>query len=156
MTPPPAVGRYLVSPGFLPVFQIRIPKTLVGCRNVPPLRMGLGAVSRREARRLADELAVMARRRFDEAKWQMEVSEDSNVGTFEWIEGLKNHLMTGLARLQNPPPPRTPLEVASHNAEGCKVVRRHVQRIGIEALYRRSHTKERHKLFIYVLMTKGS
>src|ERR1019366_5922092 len=70
-------GRYLVFPDFLPVFQIRIPKALVGCRNVPPLRMGLGAVSRREARRLAVELAVMARRRFVDARWQMEVSEDS-------------------------------------------------------------------------------
>jgi hypothetical protein len=80
--------------------------------------MGLGAVSRREARRLADELAVMARRRFDEAKWQMEVSEDSNVGSPEWIEGLKNHLIVGLARLQDPPPPRTPLDAASHNAIG--------------------------------------
>jgi hypothetical protein len=111
-------GRYLVFPDFLPVFQIRIPKALVGCRNVPPLRMGLGAVSRREARRLADELAVMARRRFVEARWQMEVSEDSNVGSPEWIEGLKNHLITGLARLQDPPPPRTPLDAASHNAIG--------------------------------------
>jgi hypothetical protein len=59
----------------------------------------------------------MARRRFVEARWQMEV-EDSNVGSPEWIEGLKNHLITGLARLQDPPPPRTPLDAASHNPIG--------------------------------------
>ena len=60
-----SAGRYLVFPDIHPVFQIRVPKDLAACRSVPPLRVSLGPVSRREARRLADELAVMARRLFD-------------------------------------------------------------------------------------------
>jgi hypothetical protein len=111
-------GRYLVVPDIQPIFQIRIPKVLVACRNVPPLRVSLGAVSRREARRLADELAVMARRLFDEGKRKMETETHSNVGSPEWIDGIKNHLTAGLARLQDPPPPPPPLAAAAQHAIG--------------------------------------
>ena len=111
-------GRYLVVPDIHPVFQIRVPKDLVACRNVPPLRVSLGPVSRREARRLADELAVMARRLFDEGRRTMESATDSNVGSPDWLAGIRDNLVAGLVRLQNPPPAPAPLEAAAHHAIG--------------------------------------
>jgi hypothetical protein len=65
-------GRYLVVTGIHTFFQIRVPKVLVACRDAPPLRIRLGVVPRREARRLAEELAVMARRLFAERKVAIE------------------------------------------------------------------------------------
>jgi hypothetical protein len=114
-------GRYLVFPANQPVLQLRLPKALVACRNVPPLRISLGPVSRREARRLADELVVIARRLFEQARRTMETEDESNIGSPEWIAGLKAHLLTVLALVQNPPPPPTPLAAATSDAIGSLV-----------------------------------
>ncbi len=109
-----AAGRYLVVPDIHPVFQIRVPRDLAACRSVPPLRVSLGPVSRRQARRLADELAVMARRLFDEGRRTMESGTQSNVGSPEWLATIRNNLIAGLVRLQTPPPSPAPLEAAAH------------------------------------------
>jgi hypothetical protein len=114
-------GRYLVFPANQPVFQLRLPKALVACRNVPPLRISLGPVSRREARRLADELVVIARRQFEQARRTMETEEESNIGSPEWIAGLKTYLLVALSLVQNPPPPPTPLQAAVFDAMGSLV-----------------------------------
>lgn len=113
-----SAGRYLVVPDIHPVFQIRVPRDLAACRNVPPLRVSLGPVSRRQARRLADELAVMARRLFDEGRRMMEMNSDSNVGSPEWLATIRHNLIAGLARLQNPPPSPAhfPSKVSKSNA----------------------------------------
>ena len=48
----------------------------------------------------------------------MENATDSNVGSPEWLSGIRNSLGAGLARLQNPPPSPAPLEAAAHHAIG--------------------------------------
>lgn len=60
-----APGRYLARSGNVYVFQIRMPKELGGGRGSKPIRISLGAMPLREARRLADLMAGEARRRFD-------------------------------------------------------------------------------------------
>jgi hypothetical protein len=100
---------------------LRLPKALVACRNVPPLRISLGPVSRREARRLADELVVIARRQFEQARRTMETEEESNIGSPERIAGLKTYLLVALSLVQNPPPPPTPLQAAVFDAMGSLV-----------------------------------
>jgi hypothetical protein len=80
--------------------------------------VSLGPVSRREARRLADELAVMARRLFDEGRRTMDSGTQSNVGSPEWLATIRNNLVAGRVRLQTPPPSPAPLEAAAHHAIG--------------------------------------
>lgn len=60
-------GRYLVRSGSVYLFQIRMPRELAGgrCRTV---RIGLGALTAREARRQADLLGALARNRFDQIR----------------------------------------------------------------------------------------
>ena len=72
---------------------------------------------RRQARRIADELVVIARRLFDERRRTMETAqhdETCDIGSDAWIANMKEVLVGALARLQNPPPPSPPLEAAAH------------------------------------------
>jgi hypothetical protein len=64
--------------------------------------MSLGPVSRHEARRLADELVVVACRLFDKATHTMDIEEDHSISSPEWIAGIRTQLLAGLALLQNP------------------------------------------------------
>lgn len=105
-------GRYLVVTGIHSFFQIRVPKALVACRNVPPLKVRLGVLGRREAQRRAEELAVLARRLFAERRVVMESDETDNVGSKEWIECILHHLKWGAARLQDPLPRPESLQAA--------------------------------------------
>lgn len=61
-----APGLYLTRSGFSYVFQMRVPKEV--CEGKLVVRIGLGAMPHREARRLADMLAAQARLLFDEAR----------------------------------------------------------------------------------------
>ena len=47
-------GRYLVRRDDSYFFQVRIPKWLVGCTRIPPLRVKLGHCPRRAAQATAD------------------------------------------------------------------------------------------------------
>ena len=63
----PAPGRYLVRSGSVYLFQIRIPRELAGGRCCT-VRISLGALTAREARRQADLLGALARNRFEQLK----------------------------------------------------------------------------------------
>jgi hypothetical protein len=64
-------------------------------------------------------LVVIARRQFERARRTMETEEESNIGSPEWIAGLKTYLLAGLALVQSPPP--TPLQAAVFDAIGSLV-----------------------------------
>jgi hypothetical protein len=95
-------------------FQIRVPDGLVPCGVMPPIRVRLGRLPRREAQRLALRLHVDAADAFAQRRWQMRQqneqaeSETGNVGSEQWIAGMQDMLAAGLARLQNPTPPFHP------------------------------------------------
>jgi hypothetical protein len=126
-------GRYLVVTGIHSSFQIRIPKSLVACRSLPPLRVRLGVLGRREAQRRAEELAVLARRLFAERRRTMDTNQDTNVGTEEWVECLLDHIKWGAARLQDPPPRPEPLQAAGLASIGGLVGIEQERRKGPEA-----------------------
>lgn len=62
-----APGRHLVRSGSIYLFQIRMPNELEGDRY-RTVRISLGALTAREARRKADLLGVLARNRFDQLR----------------------------------------------------------------------------------------
>lgn len=60
-------GRYLVRSGSVYLFQIRLPGDLAG-PSAPFVRLGLGALTAREARVRAELLAALARNPFDQIR----------------------------------------------------------------------------------------
>ena len=74
--------------------------------------MRLRPLSKREARHRADELAVLARRAFEDERRRMsEIAnlQEGNVGSPDWIEGPHNILASAASRMQNPAPEPNPL-----------------------------------------------
>lgn len=111
---PARAPSYLVCRRGVYFFQIRVPDGLVPCGVMPPIRVRLGRLPRREAQRLALRLHVDAADAFAQRRWQMRQqneqaeSETGNVGSEQWIAGMQDMLAAGLARLQNPTPPFHP------------------------------------------------
>tara|TARA_R110002020_G_scaffold364263_4_gene576641 strand:+ start:28160 stop:29317 length:1158 start_codon:yes stop_codon:yes gene_type:complete len=59
----PSPGLYLIKTGSAYMFQMRLPKTIADdCKR--PIRIGLGVIPKAEARRIADQLAAIAREKF--------------------------------------------------------------------------------------------
>jgi hypothetical protein len=57
-------GLYLIKTGSAYLFQMRLPKKVAdGCK--PLIRLGIGVIPKREARRIADLLAAIAREKFE-------------------------------------------------------------------------------------------
>ena len=61
-------GRYLVRRDDSYFFQVRIPKGLVGCARIPPLRVKLGHCPRRTAQAMAEGMARAAKDTFETLK----------------------------------------------------------------------------------------
>ncbi|MBC7281688.1 hypothetical protein [Hoeflea sp.] len=58
-------GLYLIKTGSAYMFQMRLPKEIAPhCKR--PIRIGLGVIPKAEARRVADQLAAIARQKFKE------------------------------------------------------------------------------------------
>ena len=72
-------GRYLVRSGSVYLFQIKVPDDLAGTPK-RVLRIGLGALTAREARVQAESLAVLARGRFDLMRATKLQNDDAQTG----------------------------------------------------------------------------
>ncbi|MGQ2909328.1 MAG: DUF6538 domain-containing protein [Aliihoeflea sp.] len=72
-------GRYLVRSGSVYLFQIKVPDDLAGTPQ-RVLRIGLGALTAREARVQAESLAVLARGRFDLMRATKLKNDDAQTG----------------------------------------------------------------------------
>lgn len=75
----PSPGLYLIKTGSAYMFQMRLPKTIADdCKR--PIRIGLGVIPKAEARRIADQLAAIAREKFK----QIEIGMDAGDETEFW------------------------------------------------------------------------
>lgn len=67
-------GLYLIKTGSAYIFQMRLPKKVAGgCK--PLVRLGIGVIPKREARRIADLLAAIAREKFERIEKAMDDGE---------------------------------------------------------------------------------
>lgn len=128
VTPPDPTrspGRYLVRSGCVYLFQIKMPQD-IGGRPACVVRLGLGALSARQARARADLLAALARNRFDEIRIsrlarQDEAGEASEDGAPLFDGGspeitaaeVKGYLKAMLSILTQPAPPTPPHQEAA-------------------------------------------
>ncbi|MFN4273944.1 MAG: hypothetical protein ACK4F5_14135 [Aliihoeflea sp.] len=116
-----APGRYLVRSGSVYLFQIRMPREPAGerCRTV---RLSLGPLTAREARRQADLLGALARNRFEQLRVQrMERQPGENDcddhllfdgGTPEMTAAeIKGYLKAMQQVIAQPAPPTPPHQV---------------------------------------------
>ena len=113
-------GRYLVRTGCVYLFQIKMPED-IGGRPARVVRLGLGALSARQARARADLLAALVRSRFDEIRIarlarQEEAGGESDAGEPLFDGGspeitaaeVKGYLKGMLSILAQPAPPTPP------------------------------------------------
>lgn len=102
-------GPYLAKSGSVYIFQIKMPKASGGTRDIPPLRLSLGACSHRRARLLADLLAAKARLMFDSMRFgrgmQEDESADSEIQALEKITEMKGELKAYLRMIDRPEAP---------------------------------------------------
>jgi len=69
-------GLYLIKTGSAYMFQMRLPKTIAGdCKR--PIRIGLGVIPKAEARRVADQLAAIAREKFKQIGIAMDAGDET-------------------------------------------------------------------------------
>ncbi|WP_412050363.1 hypothetical protein ACK6D9_01405 [Hoeflea sp. Naph1] len=69
-------GLYLIKTGSAYMFQMRLPKTIAGdCKR--PIRIGLGVLPKVEARRVADQLAAIARQKFERIEIAMSGDDET-------------------------------------------------------------------------------
>ncbi|UIK05389.1 hypothetical protein [Neorhizobium galegae] len=102
-------GSYLAKSGSVYIFQIKMPKASGGTRDIPPLRLSLGACSHRRARLLADLLAAKARLMFDSMRFGRGMQEDdpadSEMQALEKIIEMKGELKAYLRMIEGPEAP---------------------------------------------------
>ncbi|UIY31492.1 hypothetical protein LZK73_31005 (plasmid) [Neorhizobium galegae] len=102
-------GSYLAKSGSVYIFQIKMPKASGGTRDIPPLRLSLGACSHRRARLLADLLAAKARLMFDPMRFGRGMQEDdpahSEMQALEKIIEMKGELKAYLRMIEGPEAP---------------------------------------------------
>lgn len=109
-------GRYLVRSGSVYLFQIRMPED-IGGKPARILRIGLGALTARQAKLKAEMLAALARNRFEQIRMERmsEHSEglaeergfDSNLAEVTAAE-VKGYLKAMHLILSQPAPPTPP------------------------------------------------
>ena len=69
-------GLYLIKTGSAYMFQMRLPKEIApDCKR--PIRIGLGVIPKAEARRIADQLAAIARQKFKQIGIAMDAGEET-------------------------------------------------------------------------------
>jgi integrase len=114
-------GKYLVRSGSVYLFQIRMPEDICG-RGARIIRVGLGALTARQARAQAELLAALARNRFEQARIER-LNDDASSPANE--DGLmfggetpqltaaevKGYLKAMHAIISRPAPPTPPHQV---------------------------------------------
>jgi len=69
-------GLYLIKTGSAYMFQMRLPKEIApDCKR--PIRIGLGVIRKAEARRIADQLAAIARQKFKQIGTAMAAGDET-------------------------------------------------------------------------------
>lgn len=114
-------GKYLVRSGSVYLFQIRMPEDICG-KGARIVRVGLGALTARQARAQAELLAALARNRFEQARIERLNDETSSLANEDGLmfggetpqltaAEVKGYLKAMHAIISRPPPPTPPHQV---------------------------------------------